>query len=106
MGYVELNLRYVDSSIHIRRIGEYLSVAVRGPEFVLGAASSLQDQLCWDGCRAKSVVSIEKALTAPKFFSSCYSQKIWTAPRTAEGKYAFLIVQTIYSRKVSFSWRR
>ncbi|PAV66428.1 hypothetical protein WR25_26444 [Diploscapter pachys] len=74
--YVELRLRYIDTSIHLRRQGPYLSVAVRAPLHVLQTADSTAYQLCWAGCRKSDVIPVTKAINATSEFANCYQRKI------------------------------
>lgn len=60
--YVELSLRYIDASIHIRRRGPYLSVAVRAPEYVLKVGIQIVD--------STSVLSYERDTRDVTFFCS------------------------------------
>ncbi|CAI4226803.1 unnamed protein product [Auanema sp. JU1783] len=69
--YIELNLRYIDSSIHIRRRGNYMSVSVRSPQFVLQSSSSTSSQLCLSGCHPSFVSPLKSMISMPEEFSTC-----------------------------------
>ncbi|CAD6189756.1 unnamed protein product [Caenorhabditis auriculariae] len=74
--YVEIALHHVHASIHVRRQGPYLAVAIRAPKNVLETGTTESNELCWSGCRKASRISLPNALSDPNLFSSCYARKL------------------------------
>ncbi|WKX90130.1 hypothetical protein Q1695_009179 [Nippostrongylus brasiliensis] len=73
--YVEVAMHYIQSSVHIRRRGPYLSVSVVVPKTLQGT-SSPHEALCTVGCRNNSIVAIDKALAAPVQYARCFARKL------------------------------
>ncbi|VDL83388.1 unnamed protein product [Nippostrongylus brasiliensis] len=82
--YVEVAMHYIQSSVHIRRRGPYLSVSVVVPKTLQGT-SSPHEALCTVGCRNNSIVAIDKALAAPVQYARCFARKMHVPVKLATG---------------------
>ncbi|KAK6010095.1 hypothetical protein OSTOST_24912 [Ostertagia ostertagi] len=66
---------HIQSSVHIRRRGPYLSVSVIVPINLQGTLTS-SESLCTTGCRNRSIIEIDKVLAASSKYARCYARKL------------------------------
>ncbi|CAI2322184.1 unnamed protein product [Caenorhabditis sp. 36 PRJEB53466] len=84
--YVEIAMHFIHSSIHIRRQGPYLSVAVKGPAMVMETEGDVANEMCWSGCRKSSMIAPESAFEAPRQFAECYARRFHVPKKVAEDR--------------------
>ncbi|KAL3997259.1 Repulsive guidance molecule (RGM) C-terminus family protein [Acanthocheilonema viteae] len=70
--YVEIMLRYIATTIYIRRHGAYLSVALRIPERIVQEQTDNEFDICTSGCSRSDMVKLEEALANPISFTRCH----------------------------------
>uniref|UniRef100_A0A7I4XXN8 RGM domain family member B n=1 Tax=Haemonchus contortus TaxID=6289 RepID=A0A7I4XXN8_HAECO len=73
--HVEIAMHHIQSSVHIRRRGPYLSVSVVVPINLQGTWASAES-LCTTGCRNRSIIEIDKVLAASNRYAKCYARKL------------------------------
>lgn len=77
--HVEIHLRYISTRVVIRRVGSYLTVAIKIPEEVLVQRTSLNTlQLCLTGCPSSERINYKEVLAYPDYYV-----KKWGAPKPA-----------------------
>ncbi|CAG9540522.1 unnamed protein product [Cercopithifilaria johnstoni] len=70
--YVEIILRYIATTIYIRRHGAYLSVALRIPERIVQEQTDNEFDICTTGCSRSDMIKLEEALANPISFTRCH----------------------------------
>jgi len=67
--HIEIHLRYISTRLVIRRVGNYLTVAIKIPEEVLVQRSSLNSlQLCLTGCPSTERINYKEVLAYPDYY--------------------------------------
>ncbi|VDK81915.1 unnamed protein product [Litomosoides sigmodontis] len=74
--YVEIILRYIATTIYIRRHGVYLSVALRIPERIVEEQTDNEFDICTSGCSGSDTVKLEEALANPISFTRCHGVRM------------------------------
>uniref|UniRef100_A0A0R3S4P5 RGM domain family member B n=1 Tax=Elaeophora elaphi TaxID=1147741 RepID=A0A0R3S4P5_9BILA len=74
--YVEIILRYIATTIYIRRHGTYLSVALRIPERIVQEQTDNEFDICTSGCSWSDTVKLEEALANPISFTRCHGVRM------------------------------
>ncbi|VDK64694.1 unnamed protein product [Anisakis simplex] len=83
--HVEISLQHIATTVHVRRHGRFLSVAIRIPETLIKEQSADEDQLCTTGCARSETVRVKEALANPISFARCQGIFLATNPKIAIG---------------------
>lgn len=64
--YIEMDARYIGTTVYIRQLGHYLTLAIRMPQELVMAYEESQDlQLCVNGCPSSERIDGSGHLTSP-----------------------------------------
>ncbi|EFO15281.2 hypothetical protein LOAG_13231 [Loa loa] len=74
--HIEITVRYIATTIFIRRHGAYLSVALRIPERFIQEQTDNEFDICTSGCSRSETIKLEEALANPLSFTRCYGVRM------------------------------
>lgn len=101
--YIEMHARYIGTTVYIRQLGHYLTLAIRMPQELAMAYKKNQDlQLCVNGCPSSELIDDSGRLPLPVMGqlhpqgAAAHPQSVYTPETATTTCHEKMLVKDIY----------
>ncbi|NXI58388.1 RGMB protein, partial [Chloroceryle aenea] len=101
--YIEMHARYIGTTVYVRQLGHYLTLAIRMPQELVMAYEESQDlQLCVNGCPSSERIDYSGHLPLPVMGQllpqdgTAYPQSVYTLETATTKCHEKMLVKDIY----------